>query len=319
MIQSPAIPLTLAALLIGAAWDSSALAEPPQPPPGKGEPDPIPHPDDLGLYEMIRAVSEPATAEELLDALEAADKDLRTFQAEIMYDRRFLLQGDRHIRYGDLVYRRIAAEEGARPRRAFAVRFRTLIVDDEKRDDRSEWVFDGEWLVERRPVEKQYIARQVARPDDPVDPLAVGEGPIPFPIGQKTRAILERYEATLLKPTDGLEPEPDADEEEKQELASLRAAADGTYQLRLIPKSAFADQDDFKEIRLWYTKERFLPRLARTVNRAGDESIVLLINAKVNEELPAHAIQIAPPPEKEGWDVQIDPGRFRKDGGREAE
>jgi hypothetical protein len=49
--------------------------------------------------------------------------------------------------------------------------------------------------------------------------------------------------------------------------------------------------------------------MARAVNRQGDESVVQLINLKVNEKLPAHAIRIEEPTDP-GWDVQVDEGRF---------
>lgn len=283
-----------------------------EPPPGTVDPAPLS--GDGELMGMVRVMAEPTSVDELLSALETADRGIHTFQAGVMYDRRFLLQGDRHVRFGDLYYQVAGAGgevEGGKPRRTFSIDFRTLIIDDSKREDRNTWVFDGQWLVERRPGEKQYIARQVARPEDPIDPLGLGESPIPFPIGQRKAAILARYEATMLKAEEGLTPGEGADEEEEEELAQRRADVEATWQLRLIPRAEHAEEDQFKEIRLWYTKEEFLPRMARTINRAGDESIVLLINPKVNEELPAHAIDIEPPGPEAGWDVQIDSGRFK--------
>lgn len=262
---------------------------------------------------MVRVMGEPANAGELLSALETADLGVRTFQSGVMYDRRFVLQGDRHVRYGDLYYAVAPADsDAARPTRMFSIDFKTLYVDGVKRNDRNTWIFDGEWLVERRPELKQYVARQVARPGEGIDPLGLGESPIPFPIGQKKEAILDRYEAFMLAPQDGLEPSEDASEEEQQELAQRRKDLKDTYQLRLIPRANFAEEDQFKEIRLWYTKDEFLPRMARTLSRSGDESFVLLINPKMNEDLPKHAIEIQPPPPDEGWDVQIDTGRFQR-------
>lgn len=284
---------------------------PPKQPDAKPPVDPAPA-DDLELVNMIRVVGEPTSVDELLDALETGDRGITTFQAQVMYDRRFVLQGDRHVRYGDLYFAVARAEGDPRPRRTFAIDFRTLEIEGVRRDDRNAWVFDGQWLVEKRPAEKQYIARQVAAPDSPIDPLGLGESPIPFPIGQKKTAILERYDATFLKASDGLAPPDDAEEEEIKEIAALKQSVEGAYQLRLVPKDVASSDDQFKEIRLWYTKDDLLPRMAKTINRSGDESIVLLIDRKVNEELPAHAIAIEPPPEEEGWDVQIDSGRFAK-------
>jgi outer membrane lipoprotein-sorting protein len=304
----------LVAMLILAAL-AAAEPEPPPAKPGVVDPSPPPGSSEAELLSMVRVVSEPSNVDELLSALETADRGVRTLQASLMYDRRFLLQGDRHVRLGRLSYEARPAHEEAfdqRPKRTFAVEFRILMIEGTKRDDVQTWVFDGEWLVEKRLVDKQYIARQVARPGDPADPLALGESPIPFPIGQKKTAILERYEATMLPAEDGLAPPADADDNVRTDLDQRRTDVTGTYQLRLIPRGEHAEEDPFKEIRLWYTRDTFLPRMARTVNRAGDDSIVLLVNAKLNEAIPPHAIRIDPPPTEEGWDVQIDSGRYEE-------
>lgn len=267
-----------------------------------------------GLTTSVRVMGEPKSVDELLSALESADQGIRTFQTGVMYDRLFVLQGDRHIRLGDLYYQVAPAPDDApnqKPRRMFSIDFRSLIIDGVKREDRNTWIFDGQWLVEKRPAAKQYVARQMARPEDPMDPLGLGESPIPFPIGQKKVAILERYDATMLKPFDSLTPGKDADPEEAKDFEQRRDNVKDTHQLRLIPRGSFAEEDQFKEIRLWYTKDQFLPRMARTINRAGDESTVLLINTKINVDLPASAFDIEPPPTEEGWDVQIDSGRFK--------
>lgn len=270
-----------------------------------------------GLTSKVRVMGEPRNVDELLSALESADQGIETFQTGVMYDRRFVLQGDRHVRLGELIYKVEPPAEGAasaKPRRMFSIDFKTLTIDGTRREDRNTWVFDGQWLVERRPAAKQYVARQVARPEDPMDPLGLGESPIPFPIGQKKKAILERYDATMLEAMDGLAASKDADPEEATELAQRRDNVKNTHQLRLVPRANFADEDQFKEIRLWYTRGEFLPRMARTINRAGDESVVLLINPRVNAALPEGAIDIEPPAPDLGWDVQIDSGRFKEAG-----
>lgn len=310
-------PVLSAALAQGArpgtpTAPTQAPKSPPAPTPSRPGPGPDPIPDvgDLELMNMIRVVGEPTDVDELLSALETADRGLKTFQSSVMYDRRFLLQGDRHVRYGSLYFQFVVKEPEAgrpapRPRRMFAIDFVTLYIDGAKRDDRHTWIFDGQWLIERRPTQKTWVARQVAREDDPIDPLGLGESPIPFPIGQRKEAILARYQAFMLPAADGLDAPKDADQQEKQQWNDLRQAAKETYQLRLIPRAENSADDEFKEIRLWYTKDRLLPRLARTVNRAGDESIVLLASTKINEDLPAHALDRQAPDPKDGWDVQV--------------
>lgn len=242
-----------------------------------------------------------ADAGALLAALERAGDGIETLQAQIQYDRRFLLQGDRHIRRGMLYFAQRAREDGAGTKRIFEVDFEVLYLvnegDQRKEEDRQVWTFDGRWLVEKRPDKKQFIAREVAPPGADFDPLRLGEGPIPIPIGQEAEAVLERYEAALLAPEDGL------DANEDKSLIDFATGGAGSWQLRLTPRS---EEDDFDEIRLWYERGTLLPRMAVTTSRSGDVSVVQLHMVEVNEELPQGAFRITPPGVGSGWDVQIE-------------
>lgn len=234
-----------------------------------------------------------ADAGQLLDALELADEGLATLTAMIRYDRTFELAGDFQARQGDLLFRIMPGAEGKRIKQ-FELRFTTLITGQRVETDKPQViVFDGEWLAEVSPAEKVFNRRQVVAPGETFDPLRVGEGPLPIPIGQKKADILARYNAELLPAEDGLSSdglEPD----EAKRLDTARKNAAGSYQLKLVPRGD-ADED-FREIRLWYRRadakdqsSRLLPRMARAVNRAGDVSLVTLANVKVNGEVPANA------------------------------
>lgn len=244
----------------------------------------------------------PADGADLFRALEGAGDDLRALAADIRYDRVLKLKGDRHVRDGTLFYVQTpapAGEAGARPKRAFAVRFETLYVGNRKQDDPQVWVFDGLWLVEKRPAEKRYTRRQIAREGEDFDPLRIGEGPMPLPIGQKADDVLNRYDVTLLEPAEGLSPE---------QVSALPFLKD-SWQARLLPKAAAMDgrrptPEDFKEIRLWYQRGSLLPRMAKTVARSGDESFVVLLNVETMDALPAGAMDDAPPAPDAGWMVQ---------------
>lgn len=247
------------------------------------------------------ANTEVKSAEDLLRRLERADEAIRTLEADISYDRRFMLQGDRHVRTGRLYFRRDAAES-ARPRKTFAVWFETLIAGERKQDDPQVWAFDGRWLVESRPAQKRWTKREIAREGEAFDPLRVGEGPMPIPIGQKADDILKRFDADLLPPEQGLT------DAERAGLPFLP----NTWQLRLTPRpgageGAGQSKDEFREVRLWYDRATLLPRLARTINRARDESFVVLLNLKLNDAagLPAGRIDPPEPPEGQGWDKQV--------------
>lgn len=239
------------------------------------------------------------TADDLLAALETADQNLSTLTADLRYDRTFEVAGDEQTRWGALTFRTESSADGA-PRRSFAILFRQLQVGDRVRDERQEYIFDGQWLLEKRPDEtpKQYVKRQVVPPGERFDPLRIGEGFMPLPIGQRRADIVSRYDAELLAPDAGL----DTDE--------LREFAKGAYQLKLTPRADRTDRDQFREIRLWYRRGTegdgsLLPRMARTVNRAGDIALVRMIKVKINGRIDATALSTATPDHRQGWDGQI--------------
>ncbi len=238
------------------------------------------------------------SAEDLLRRLERADEAIRTLEADISYDRRFMLQGDRHVRTGRLYFRRNGAD--ARPRKTFAVWFETLVAGERQQDDPQVWAFDGRWLVESRPAQKRWTKREIAREGESFDPLRVGEGPMPIPIGQKADDILKRFDAELLPPEQGLT------DAERAGLPFLS----NTWQLRLTPRPGAGEgqgKDEFREVRLWYDRATLLPRLARTINRARDESFVVLLNLALNDAagLPPGRIDPPEPPDGQGWDKQV--------------
>ncbi len=248
------------------------------------------------------AVAEPGeiqTAEQLLVALERVDDTVETLQADIQYDRRFRLQGDQHVRRGKLYYRATrGATNDARPTRAFEIDFLDLwlVMAARKEADRQVWVFDGRWLIEKRPDKKQFVAREIAGPGEDFDPLSIKEGIMPIPIGQRAADVLERFDVEMVDPQFGIEDEPEA----------LTSFTSGCFQLRLVPREEFAEDSKFREIRLWYEKDDLTPRMSRAVDQKGDVSFVQLLNVERNGGLPEGVMVVTPPPVDAGWDVQIE-------------
>lgn len=246
------------------------------------------------------------TVGDLLDALETADAGIDTFQARVMYDRIMRLQGDRIVRIGGLAFRvDEPAKDGNPARRTFSVLFDQTFVGNVLRTEPRHMVFDGEWLVEKNDADKTFVARQVTRPGEPIDPLRLGEGPMPLPIGQRKEDILSRFDAELLAPTDGIGAPEGADEEELAKAARREAFVENTYQLHMVPHERTARDLGLADVRLWYEKGTLYPRLARTVTPAGDVSWVQLIGIKVNEALPASAMTVVRPLEEDGWQIDV--------------
>ncbi len=246
-----------------------------------------------------------ASADALLEELESADESISTLSANIVYDRIFMLQGDRHVRYGKLYFDVHEMPEDQPPYRTFAIHFEKLVLDGAVRDDKQAWIFDGRWLVEKRFVEKQYVAREIARPGTQIDPLRLGEGPLPIPIGQRKQDILDRYTAQLVPWDDAFDPE---DPSHVGYMKYVRNAS----QIVLEPLPHRRNSDDFRSIRLWYAHNDeglLLPVLSRTLDRKGDESFVLLKNTLINEPIPLDLINIDQPPPGQGWNIQAEQWR----------
>lgn len=258
------------------------------------------------------APAEFRTADELLTALETADRDLETLIADILYRREFgSIEGNEVQEWrGTLYYDADLTDQGdaaaAAPgearqarRRGFAVVFDVSVLDNRERRERRDFVFDGQWLVERLHADRQMIRRRVVPPGEVADPLRIGEGPFPIPIGQRRDDILRRFEATLLPAEDGWA------------SGQFPPVLRDSWQLRLVPKPGTDEAREFQEVRLWYQRitppggeaPRLLPRMARTQNFDGAAAEVLLTNLQPNQPIPPGVFDTSPPPPDAGWDV----------------
>lgn len=239
------------------------------------------------------AQEEPAykDADELLTALETADEGVNTLRCKIVHTKLFGLAGDYQQRRGDLVYT-------TDPRQRFAISFEAMILDDRVFDSEKVYIFDGEWLVEKFPADREFVKTRIVAPGEAFDPLRIGEGPFPVPIGQKREEILERFSAELVPADNGLEDEAFA--------AAARAAVGSKWiQLRLTPNALFAEDSDLTDVRVWYDPDDLLPRMAKTVNEIGDESLVFLYSMEKNGETAEVEFSVATPADDEGWNVTL--------------
>ncbi|MFM9995957.1 MAG: LolA family protein [Phycisphaerales bacterium] len=270
-----------------------------------------------------RPVMEPSgefkTADELLRALESADADLVTLTATVVHDTESAFEGDRQTRIGTLKFR-TDPREGKRPLRRFAVEFTRLHIGPRLEEEPKSFVFDGEWLAEFMPNAKLCLRRQVVAPGEDFDPLRIGEGPLPIPIGQPRGDILARFDVELVPPASGIMPEKPEDlpDEDRERLARVLkfASRDGMHQLRLTPRPDADENAGFAEIRLWYKRGlsgRLLPEMVRAVKAAddgdeGDMTTVQLLDVKINDGagVGPEAFDTAIP---EGWNGQAEAWR----------
>ncbi len=242
------------------------------------------------LVSTLLAQPEFTTPDALLDALEHADADLTDLTADLNYVRYFEISGDRQIRRGTLKFRS-RPREGHAPDRRFRVDFSSLEVGSTRRDERRTLIFDGEWFVDAMHADRLFVKRQVVAPGTTIDPLRLGEGPFPLPIGQKKADILAHFDASLRPAGEGIE------------FPNLAEHIAGATQLLLVPK----EEGDLAEVRLWYARDArgsLLPRLALTVNQAGDRSFIQLLNVRRNPEVSLAEDEMSTRTPESGWEVQ---------------
>lgn len=259
------------------------------------------------------AAAAPAAAVDMaamnvLDRLEAADKDLKSLSATIQYVRQFpeIQGGGSHTWRGELKFQNevAAGKDGkeGKPTRRFAVDFRETIVDGKKRDERQTYVFDGQWLLTENWAEKQFSRYELVRDGEGQDPMKLGEGPLPLPIGQKKADMVERFVVSVPGVLEGIG--------EGEEFADLRRLLEKTTQIKLTPREGTREAKDFREIRVWYRSGDWLPIFAQSVNTDETKAEVLLVGLARNVEVGAKDFSTKP---QEGWT-----GESRRRPGAEA-
>lgn len=229
------------------------------------------------------------TVEELLDALERAGQGVARMSAEVTFIKTFAIAGDQEVRQGDLHY------EQAEGTKRFAVRFDKFINGTRVEDDPREYIFDGEWFVEKFIAQRDFIKRQIVPPGEVWDPMKLGEGPFPVPVGQRKDEVLRDWQPALAESTEGVE---------HPRLVEL---ARPLQQLLLVPRAENADDADYAEVRVWYDRTDLLPRMLKATNFAGDETTVVLRDVRINDAASATPISTEPPPQGSGWHVTIEP------------
>lgn len=237
------------------------------------------------------------TADDLLLALEAADARFQTLQANLREIRLAseLTGGDRQDVEGRVLFlTKKPSDDASKSRRMFQVDYLFITADKVRRPENRTFIFDGEWFVERQPDVKQIHKRQIVQPGRIVDPLAIGQGPFPIPIGQRREEILSRFTAELARPDDF----PD-----KDRAGGVPEYLKDSFQLKLTPKPGTDEAQQFKEVRIWYRRPDLLPQVARTFKPDESVFIYLLTSVKTNETLPSGAFDTSVP---DGWSARID-------------
>ncbi len=232
---------------------------------------------------VVPAVAQPKkfeTPEAMLGALEKAGDTISTFRANVIYDRVDAISENRERRTGQIVLAQIA---GQLKSRTLAIMFDQLIdASGHATTERQRFVFSGGWLFEFDDQRHQLIARELVAPGEQLDPLRIGEGPIPIPIGQKKDQVYQRFEVKFA----GQPAEP------------LLKRLENIQGLALHPKQNAGVDPDLGDICVWYDLTTLMPVAVKATTKGGDEKILLLTKIEVNKALDdsATALLATEPP-----------------------
>lgn len=232
------------------------------------------------------------TSDALLDALERATDGLRDFRASVTYDRTDAITGDRERRTGRIV---LEQPLGDATRRRFGIAFDQFIdASGHASPQVQRFAFGDGWLSEFDDARKQCIERQLVPDGTRLDPLRLGEGPMPLPVGQRAEDVRRRFTVSLA-------PAPDA---------PLLKRLENVQGLVLVPRPGSGVDEDFAEVRVWYDLRTFAPVGVVARLKGGDQKTVLLREVRVNQGLDdaARAMLDRTPPA--GW--QRDARPYRK-------
>ena len=233
------------------------------------------------------ATSDPAVA--LLDRLETAGNDLRDFSADITYYLWDAMLERREISSGEILYE-VRPDDGSR---RFAILVTSVIVGNHKNNQNKRYIFDGSWFVEIDDDNRMFTKRQIVAPGERFDPLKLGEGPFPMPLGQRRQDVLARFEASLLQGT-------------RHEVLARFLAGKQIEGLKLVPRPSTPQARDIAEVEIFYDAATLLPLGIVLTETNGNRKTVMLRHLKRNQGIDESKLSIEEPDPKD-WQIDVRP------------
>lgn len=224
-----------------------------------------------------------SSIDQILDALNARGNDLKTFTANVSLEDKDPGLGTSTTQTGKVLYDNSRPNQNARIR----VTFDQVNEDGKIRNEKHEYLLDGQWLTERTFREKSQIRRQVLAPGEKMNLLKLGEGPFPLPIGQPKEEVYKQFEVQKIVPSKDDPP--------------------GTVHIRLTPKPDTRFAKQFKKIEVWVDdKTHFTNRIDVVDPNGISAKSTTLTDIKVNPPLKDDDFKLEPINDKE-WKLIEEP------------
>jgi hypothetical protein len=236
----------------------------------------------------------------LLDRLEESATTLDAFTANVWYEVYNDLLGSREIRTGKVIFR----QDRETGQKEFALIFDKLMTGAvgagrmRLHEREQHYIFDGQWLAEVDPEKRSFVKHQIVPPGKELNPLKLGEGPFPLPIGQPKSQVLTLFDVQPLGPPQN---GPLARLNEDHELDSLL----------LIPRTGTREARDYVRVEVHYDHDTLLPVGMVLTEKGGNRKTVKLTSAVRNPELSAEQATrlVISEPDPTQWAVSVQPWR----------
>lgn len=282
-MQFAPITLALSATLSTAALLSAAHAQEP------ASPQQTPPAAVIEGTAVAARDTEASRVDRFLDELEKSGATLETLSGTLSLEKFDAFTEQIERRFGRVVLDR---KDG---NRRFSILFDEFIDGDGRSDrSRDHWIYADGWLCEKDDRNKSFTKRQIARPNEKFDPLAIGEGPIPLPIGQRKADVLARF---------------DVRETEVPIDLPLLSSMQNVAGLKLTPKEGTPMAKETLALELFYDRTSLAPTGVVIREKNGNRTIARITNPVVNGAVKDEdrALLEIPAPDPKEWTIDVKP------------
>jgi len=191
------------------------------------------------------ALAPDSSLDQVLDALNGAGKSLNDFTAKVTLSESDDMTGESREQRGTVAYQKKGEDDG-----------RIRVVFDQVKEGnkvfarKTDYLLDNGWLIEQDHRGKNEIRRQVLKPGETMNPVRLGQGPFPLPIGQDPKDVKEMFEA--------------------KKVASAKEDPAGTVHVELVPKKGNKRFERFTKIDVFVdARDPFPVRIETTDKNTG--------------------------------------------------
>ncbi len=211
----------------------------------------------------------------VLKLLEGAGKSNLSAKVDYIVD--LMTTGDTETRAGAIQYQ-------ADPQK-FRIAFDTVQVNDEKLQKKQvEYAFDGQWFTVSKFDIKNMTKYQVVPQGQKAEPLKLGQGPFPLPVGQATDDVLKYFVAVT------------------RDLRKGEPA--GSLYVELTTRPQFEKEFNFRKLEAWVDPKTGMPIKIVSYERNKNIVTVTFKDAKTAETFKQEIFASERP---QGWEYTVEP------------